>query len=94
MSIVIKEREELPNSNSNQAFVKLFNVLEKGLQDLEIIGMSDEVANVYTIKLLQKKLSHRILTKWLDKDSVYDAETDANGEKKKRDGKAKFNQLF
>ena len=90
MNTVIKEIEELPPTNSNQAFVQLVNTLEKGLQDLEIIGMSEEVANIYMVKILEKKLSHRVLTKWLDRDSIHRGTEGAE----KRDGRTRFNQIF
>ena len=91
MNTVIKEIEELPQTNSNHAFVQLVNTLEKGLQDLEIIGMSEEIANVFTVKILEKKLSHRVLTKWLDKDSEHRKPEASDA---KRDGRTRFNQIF
>ena len=53
------------------------------MQVLEIIDMSEEVANLFTVKVLAKK--------WLERGSVYRAteETELN-----RDGKTIFNQIF
>lgn len=35
----IKEIADLPQANTNQSLVKLVNILEKGMQDLEIIDV-------------------------------------------------------
>ena len=91
MNTVIKEIEDLPQANTNQSLVKLVNILEKGMQDLEIIDMSEEVANVFTVKLLEKKLSQRVLQKWLERESLFRATEETE---LKRDGKTRFNQIF
>ena len=56
MNTVIKEIEDLPQANTNQVLMKLVNILEKGMQDLEIIDMSEEVANFFPVEVLEKKL--------------------------------------
>ena len=88
---VVKDIEEISSSQSNQGFVKLVNTLEKGIQDLDIIGQADDIASAYTVKLLEKKLSNRVLAKWLDRESTERSDT-VDGTKK--DGKARFEQMF
>ena len=69
VNTVIEEIEQLNfmKNNHDQGLVNLVNILEKGLQDLEIVGAKDEITNAYTVKLLEMKLPKRILAKWLEK---------------------------
>ena len=72
---VVKDVEEISASQTNPGFVKLVNTLEKGLQDLEIIGHVEEISNAYTVKLLEKKLSKTVScksgwTKSLNKETM------------------------
>ena len=55
--------------------VNLVDVLEKGVLDLTAIGKRNEIANAYTVKLLEQKLPRRVMIKWLDEKDVT-AETD------------------
>ena len=89
---VVKDVEEISASQTNPGFVKLVNTLEKGLQDLEIIGHVEEISNAYTVKLLEKKLSNRVLQKWLDKES--EQRNNESNDSTKRDGKTRFEQMF
>ena len=86
---VIKEVDEMTTANTNPGFVKLVNTLEKGLQDLEIIGRTADISNGFTVKLLEKKLSTRVLTKWLDRES-----TERDDSVDSKDGKTRFEQMF
>ena len=51
--------------NDDQRFVELVDKLEKGLLDLDAIGAREEVANMYTIKTIEKKLSRDQYKDWL-----------------------------
>ena len=75
VNLVIKDIEKLSFSKNDQdlGLVNLVDVLEKGLQDLNAIDTRNEVANAYTVKLLETKLPRRILGKWLDKEVPSDS---------------------
>ena len=51
------------------SLVNLVDVLEKGTQDLTAIEARAEIANTYTVSLIEGKLPRRTLTKWLGKES-------------------------
>ena len=54
--------------DQDKCVVESVDVLEKGIQDLSIIGKEKEIANVYTIKLIEQKLPRRIMLKWLEEE--------------------------
>ena len=68
VSMVIKDIEKLniPRNDQDAGLVNLVDCLEKGLQDLGAINARTEIANAYTVKLIETKLPRRILSKWLD----------------------------
>ena len=85
-----------PKSNPDQGFVTLVNTIEKGLQDLEIIGAEEEIKNTYTVNLLESKISKRVLTKWYDKErEMKEKLEESTGEKdQKISGKMRFEWLL
>ena len=54
--------------DQDKGVVELVDVLEKGIQNLSIIGKEKEIANAYTIKLIEQKLPRRIMLKWLEEE--------------------------
>ena len=46
--------------------INLIETLEKGIQDLTAIGKRSEIANAYTVKLIELKLPRRVMLKWLE----------------------------
>ena len=69
VEVVIKELETLPSVKINEdaKFVLIVDTLEKGLLDLEAIGARDEIANAYTVKMLENKMSRQMYLIWLEK---------------------------
>ena len=63
--IVIQKYEQ------DKGVVELVDVLEKGIRDLSIIGKMNEIANAYTIKLIEQKLPRRIMLKWLGGGKIW-----------------------
>ena len=59
---------DLSKGDWDASLIKLVNVLEKGTQDLAAINSREEIANNYTVTLIQEKLPERILRKWIDLD--------------------------
>ena len=86
VNIVLKEIEQLTfaKTNLDQGLVNLVDVLEKSIQDLEIVGAKDEITNAYTVKLIEMKLPKRILAKWFEKEERKEGD----------DGKIRFERLF
>ena len=70
VEIVITELEASPTmkASDDQKFVSFVDLLEKGLQDLEAVGARSEVANMYSIKLLEKKISRTHYLAWLKEE--------------------------
>ena len=73
---VIREIEEvrIPSKNQDEAVIKFIEALERGVQDLTVIGKRQDIACPYTVKLIEKKLPRRLLSKWLDEDEKDDSE--------------------
>ena len=44
----------------------LVDELDKGVQDLDAIGARHEIANAYTVNILESKLPYLVLTRWLN----------------------------
>ena len=59
---VIQELESVTVNNSAQdsSVINLVNVLEKGVRDLTELEKRSEIANVYTVKLLERKMPRRL----------------------------------
>ena len=64
----------IPKQNSDKGFVDFVKILEEGVQDLEAISSSDQIANAYTVRIIEKKLPRRVLQKWLDVEQDEDGE--------------------
>lgn len=54
--------------DQDKGVVQLVDVLEKGVRDLTAIGKLSEIANAYTVKLVEQKLPRRVMMKWLDEE--------------------------
>ena len=59
---------DLHKGDWDASLIKLVDTLEKGTQDLAAINAREEIANNYTVTLIQEKLPERILRKWIDLD--------------------------
>ena len=72
VNLVLKDVKQVTvdKKDTEQGIVNLVDTIERGLQDLTNIEASSEMANSYTVSLIEKKLPDRILTKWLDQDSL------------------------
>ena len=77
VDIVIKDLEALPQlkANDDAKFVQMIDTLEKGLNDLHAVGARSDVANAYTVKLIEQKLSRQLYLTWLKEE-----ETGSNSE--------------
>ena len=62
VEIVIKELIDVPamKGSDDRKFIQIIDLLEKELQDLEAIGSRTEIANQYTVELIEGKLNRRI----------------------------------
>ena len=58
----------------DEGVIKLIETLEKGVQDLTLIGKRKDIANPYTVQLLEKKLPRPVLRKWNEEDEVLENE--------------------
>ena len=98
VNTVLEEVNNLstPKNNPDQGFVNLVNTIEKGLQDLEIIGAEEEIMNTYTVNLLEGKISKRVLSKWYDKEREMKEKLEESTEEKdkKVSGKKRFEWLL
>ena len=79
VDIVIKDLKSLPymKINDDPKFVQMVDTLEKGLVDLETIGAREEIANAYTVKIIESKISRQLYLTWLkeeEKDEIVDEE--------------------
>ena len=91
VDVVIKEVDETPKlkQNDDAKFIAFVDLLEKGIQDLEAIDACGDLANAYTVKMVESKLSRESYLDWLkNEDSV---EVPPNTSKF---DKLKFDKLF
>ena len=58
----------IPKFNQDHGVIKLIETLEKGVQDLTAIDKKSEIANSYTVKIIEKKLPRRIMLLWLEEE--------------------------
>ena len=67
VDLVISEINDVPSlkSNDDQKFIDLVDKLERGLIDLEAIDARRELANAYTVKTIERKLSRNVYMDWL-----------------------------
>ena len=81
VNIVINDIEnfQFPKQDIETGFIKLVDTLEKGLQDLAAVKAREEIANAYTVKLLESKLPKRIAGKWFDEESKRELEREEDG---------------
>ena len=72
---VIKDIQDvvIPKFNQDQGLVSLVDVLEKGLQDLSAIEKRKEIANAYTVKIIEQKLPRRVMLRWLEEEEKSDS---------------------
>ena len=70
VNAVIKDIENLHlvKYDYDQNIINLADTVEKGVQDLSAINAKHEIANAYTVKLLETKLPRQVLTRWLEKE--------------------------
>ena len=70
VDIVIQELNDLPKlkATDDQKFIVMVDLLEKGLQDLEAIGAKSDIANAYTVKVLEAKLGRQLYLTWLKEE--------------------------
>ena len=73
---VIKELKgtTINKHDQDRGVVELIDVLEKGVRDLTAIKKRSEIANAFTVKLLEQKLPRRVMMKWLDEEDRCDEE--------------------
>ena len=69
VNTIVKELNNVSlHKNADQGLVNLVDVLEKGVQDLDIIGAKKEITNAYTVNILEKKLPKHVYAKWYEKE--------------------------
>ena len=66
--------ENLPSLkvNDDQKFIQLVDILEKGLIDLEAIDAKQEIANAYTVKIIESKISRQSYLTWLKEEEMFE----------------------
>ena len=57
---------EIPRANQDQGLITMIETLERGVQDLAAIGKRGDIANEYTVKLIEDKLPRRVAIKWFE----------------------------
>ena len=72
VEVIIKELEALPpvKVNDDAKFVLMVDTLEKGLLDLDAIDARAEIANAYTVKMMESKISRQMYLTWLEKEEA------------------------
>ena len=66
MNVIISEIQEFQfnKSEHDRSLIKFVDKLEKGVEDLGAIEARHHVANAYTVKLLETKLSREVCQRW------------------------------
>ena len=80
VNVVIKDLNNLPNVNEDSKFITMVDTLEKGLLDLEAINAKNEIANAYTVKLMESKISRQLYLSWLKEEEKEEEKEDGSGE--------------
>ena len=73
--------------NKHQGVIKLIDTVERGVQDLTAISRRNEIANEYTVKLIEKKLPSMIYREWVDEE---DREAKAGGRRDRFESMLEF----
>ena len=102
VNIVINDIEnfQFPKQDIETGFIKLVDTLERGLQDLAAVKAREEIANAYTVKLLEGKLPKRIAGKWFDEESKRELEREEDSSattettEHREQKRNKFEELF
>ena len=86
VDVVIKEFDETPKlkQNDDAKFIAFVDLLEKGIQDLEAIDARGDLANAYTVKMVESKLSRESYLEWLKSEESLDVPPNTS----------KFDKLF
>ena len=74
---VLQELQDLhvPSfKNQDQGVLKLIETLERGVQDLSAINKRGDIANSYTVGIVEKKLPRRVMLKWLEEEDEVDGD--------------------
>ena len=76
--------------------INLVDTLEKGVRDLEAVKSKHEIANAYTVKLLEAKLPSVIYTKWLEKEdeALIESVDSPSDEAQVEKSKSRFERLL
>ena len=79
----------------HQGIVKLVDELDRGVQDLEAINAKQEIANAYTVRILEGKLPDEVLTRWHNTEiEESDEETEESGHSVSRSSNSRFESMF
>ncbi len=72
VDVVIKGLEKIPSlKHSDDAkFISMVDLLERDLQDLEAIQSRHELANAYTVKLVESKLNRQMYLDWAKRETT------------------------
>ena len=67
VDLVLNDLSSLPKLklNDDQQFIDLVDKLERGILDLDAINALPDLANAYTVKILEKKLHRQTYLEWL-----------------------------
>ena len=101
VEVVIKQLQELPTlkTNDDTKFIHMVDTLEKGLLDLAAIDARQDIANAYTVKMIENKLSSQMYLVWLEKESAeeekeVDAEEEGEEEEEGETKVSRFEKLY
>ena len=66
VNVIISEIQDFQfnKSEHDRSLIKFVDKLEKGVEDLSAIEARYHVANAYTVKLLESKLSREVCQRW------------------------------
>lgn len=92
LNLVINDVKSMrvDKKDEERGLVILVDALEKGLQDLTAINARSEIANTYTINLIEEKLPTEIVKRWYAQESDEKTSTSTNT----NSGEKRFEELL
>ena len=96
VNVIVKgvEKFQFINNQQDRGIVRLVDQLEKGVQDLEAINSVNELANAYTVHLLESKLPRGVFNRWMDKEPDISSDEEAERNESLNVGKKRFGKIM
>ena len=96
VNVIVKgvEKFQFINNQQDRGMVRLVDQLEKGVQDLEAINSVSELANAYTVHLLESKIPRGVFNRWMDKEPDISSDEDDGSSESSNVGKKRFGKIM